>query len=596
MDAISTINATLVFGSTLAVLGILSSLAASRFGAPLLIVFLAVGMLAGEDGPGGFAFSDYALTYAVGSLAIAIILFDGGLRTRVAAVSPALSPALTLATLGVLVTAAITGVAAALFLKLETVEALLVGAVVASTDAAVVFFLLRTRGLRLRRRVGAVLELESGTNDPFAVLLTLVLVDIALGRTQAGWQTIAVDLVREATFGVFFGVVGGLAIVAALNRLTLPSGLHAVFVLTAALLLFSAAQALGGSGFLAVYLAGLLVGNRPVRAFASISAFTDTATWLCQIVMFIMLGLLVTPSRLVPFLLPAAGVAAVLMFVARPAAVALCLAPFRFSWRETAFVSWMGLRGGVSIFLAAIPTLAQLPRAELYFNVAFVVVLVSLLLQGWTVEVAARRFRVALPDPAPEVKRIEIDLPGQLEFELVGYPIFADSPALRSGVLPDWVKPVLVVRREHVEEPGQAGPLQVGDYGYFLVEPQRVKRLDRFFAIDGTRPELASLAEFPFDAALPLGTVADLYGIAVAPQERGHTVADVFSDRLDDTPQEGDRIDLGTATLIAHDVQDGVVRLAGLLLVDQPDEDPASSMLARAAKRFRLWLRRQDEG
>jgi cell volume regulation protein A len=591
MDAIATINATLLFGSALAVLGILSSLAASRFGAPLLIVFLAVGMLAGEDGPGGFVFSDYKLTYAVGSLAIAVILFDGGLRTRIAAVRPSLTPALVLATVGVLVTAVITGLAAKALLQLSLIEGLLIGAVVASTDAAVVFFLLRTRGLRLRRRIGATLELESGTNDPLAVLLTVLLVQIALGGSGATWQGILIELVEEILLGAVFGVLGGLAMVAALNRFSLPSGLHPVFVLAAALLLFSAAQTAGGSGFLAVYIAGLVVGNRPVRAFAGISSFTDTATWLCQIAMFIMLGLLVTPSKLVPVLLPAVGIAAVLMFVARPAAVALCLAPFRFSWRETVFMSWVGLRGGVSIFLAAIPTLAQLPRADLYFNVAFVVVLVSLALQGWTIAAAARRFGVALPDPAPEVQRIEIDLPGQLEFELVGYPILKDSPALRAGALPDWVKTVLIVRDEHVAEPVAAGPLRVGDYGYFLVEPQRVKRLDRFFAIDGARPETASLAEFPFDASLPLGTVADLYGIAIAPQERDHRVADVFSERLEDPPQEGDRIDIGPATLVAHDVQDGEVRLAGLLLVDEPDDAVAPARLARAVKVLRTRLR-----
>lgn len=579
---------TLLFGSTLMLVGILSSLAASRFGVPILLVFLGIGMLAGEDGMGGVLFSDYRLTYIIGSAALAIILFDGGLRTRTATVRSVLGPAGTLATVGVLMTATMTGLVAVALLDLGIVQGLLIGAIVASTDAAVVFFLLRTGGLQLRRRVGATLEVESSTNDPVAVLLTLILVEIALGFPAGDWFHIVVAIVRAVAVGVAVGLTGGFALVAVLNRLTLPTGLHPAFVVTAAVLMFALAQSFDGSGFLAAYVAGLVLGNRPIRAYGSIITFHDTATWLCQIILFTLLGLLVTPSRLVPLLAPAIAIAVFLIVIGRPLAVFACLAPFRFNRREMTFVSWVGLRGGVSIFLATIPTLAGLPNAEIFFNVAFVVVVVSLVVQGWTIGFAARRNGVALRDPAPEVRRIDIDLPGQLDAELVGYPLIDPSPATRHRALPRWVKPVLVVRNESILEPTEAGALKAGDYGYFIAPTQRLGRLDRFFAVDGTLPAPDAVPEFPFDANLSAGAVADLYGLEIDEQEREMSIADLFADRLDGAPQENDRLDFGDAILIAHDVTDDRVRLAGLLLEATPDDDETPPPKGLAAIRDRM--------
>ncbi|WP_406857457.1 potassium/proton antiporter [Alsobacter sp. KACC 23698] len=577
MNALFAAHATLLFAAAAALIGILSSLAASRFGVPILLVFLAVGMLAGDSGPGGVVFNDYGLTYLVGSAAIAIILFDGGLRTRAATIRSVLAPAGVLASAGVLMTAAITGGVARLALGIDWVPALLIGAIMASTDAAVVFFLLRTGGLQLKRRVGATLEVESGTNDPFAVLLTVILVEIALGGPGADAAHIVVAILREASLGVIIGVAGGLGLVFVLNRLSLPAGLHPAFVVTAALVVFSLTQILGASGFLAAYVAGLVVGNRPVRAYASIASFHDTATWLCQIALFTLLGLLVSPKLILPVLGPALAIALVLIVVARPLAVFLCLTPFRFSRREMAFVSWVGLRGGVSIFLATIPTLAGLPGSEIYFNVAFVVVVVSLIVQGWTIGYAGRRLGVALRDPAPEVQRIDIDLPGQLDAELVGYPLLEQSPASRHRAMPPWVKPVLVVRDGRILEPGEAGPLLPRDYGYFLAPTSRLARLDRFFAVDGAAPETEAMAEFPFDGSLSVGAVADLYGLDVGSDERAMSIAELFAQRLDDAPQENDRVDLGAASLIAHNVVDEKVRLAGLILEAGPEDEEAAA-------------------
>lgn len=482
MESIEFIHLFLLFGALLVLMGILSSLVATRFGIPLLVVFLVIGMLAGEDGPGGIQFENYELTYLIGSLALAVILFDGGLRTRVSEdLHRRRIAAGLLATVGVMVTAVIVGAAASFALDLSRLEGFLLGAVVGSTDAAAVFFLLRTGGLKLRPHVASTLEIESATNDPAAVLMTLIATNALLvGADGLGWG-VSLLLFWQIGVGVAFGVAGGYAISWAINRLPLPPGLHPLMVVASAVLLFALTAVCGGSGFLAVFLGGLVVGNRPTRAFANITSFHDAATWLCQMIMFIVLGLLVTPSELIEYLVPALAIGVFLMVVARPVAVWLCLLPFRYSPRETAFVSWVGLRGAVSIFLAAIPTLAQIEHADIYFNVAFVVVLLSLIVQGSTIRFAAFWLGQASPSKTQPPQRIELDLPGQLALEMVGYHIVEGCSILRGAELPQWARPVLIVRDREVLEAGRAGQLQAEDYGYFLVPPQKAHHLDAFF-------------------------------------------------------------------------------------------------------------------
>src|SRR5262245_57438934 len=333
MQTLDTISLSLLLGSLLVLAGILSSLIALRFGAPLLLAFLLVGMLAGESGPGGIIFDDVELAYTVGSVALGLILFDGGLRTRFQTFRNVLGPAGMLSTVGVVLTAALTAPAAMLTLGMNWAEALLCGAVVASTDAAAVFFLLHARGLRLRPRVSATLEVESGLNDPVAIFLTIALVEYLL-LGQRTWGGVVMLLAREFVLGGVIGYAGGRLVVLVLNRLALPQGLHAPFVATAAIVIFAITQSVHGSGFLAVYIAGLVVGNSSIRAHNTLVTFLDAATWLAQIGMFVILGLLAWPSRLAQTLLPALAIALTLMFVARPAAVFLSLWPFRFSNRE----------------------------------------------------------------------------------------------------------------------------------------------------------------------------------------------------------------------------------------------------------------------
>src|ERR1700712_1901481 len=329
MASLDSVSIAILLGAVLVMAGILSRLLAVRFGAPLLLVFLLIGMLAGDSGPGQLQFDDVRTTYLVGSVALALILFDGGLKTRFQSIRTVLAPSVVLATVGVLLTALITAPVAKYALDLNWTEASLVGAGGASTDAAAVFLLVHTQGLRLRPRVGATLEAESGTNDPFAIFLTLMLVEyISSGQTSLAH--IVLGFIQEAVLGAIVGVIGGRLVVIALNRVALPQGLHAPFVTTAALVIFGAAQIGHASGFLAVYLAGIIIGNRPTRAHNSVVTFLDAATWLAQIVMFVLLGLLVSPHRLLDSVGAAVIIAFALMLVARPVAVFLCLAPFKF--------------------------------------------------------------------------------------------------------------------------------------------------------------------------------------------------------------------------------------------------------------------------
>jgi potassium/hydrogen antiporter len=556
----------LLGGAVLVLAGIGSSLIANRFGAPLLLVFLALGMLLGEDGPGGVKFDDVYTAYLIGSLALAVILFDGGLRTRIAHVRNALWPAGLLATAGVLVTTTLTGLAAVWLLQLDYAQGLLIGAIVASTDAAAVFFLLRANGLHLQRRVGATLEIESGSNDPFAVFLTVMLTGWIATDGDASWGQMALTLLLQFSIGTILGTLGGISIAQALNRLHLPAGLHPLLAVAGAVGLFALTNLLGGSGFLAVYLAGLVVGNRPVRAFANVLSVHDAATWLAQLVMFLVLGLLVTPSQLLPALPPALGIAAFLMLVARPVAAILCLAPFGFRKREIAFVSWVGLRGAVGIFLASIPLLAGLDHARLIFNIAFVVVLISLLVQGWTLGFAARWLGVALPRRDPPTRRIELDLPGQIEFEMVGYRVAPDCAVLRGGRLPGWARAALIVRGGHVHTAEQAGALRPDDYAYYIAPPGNVYRLDWLFAEqkEAREAEREMFGEFVLPGNIPLGALAEFYDLAIPPRHAERTADQLFAERFDGEPQIGDRLRLGPAMLVVRDLVEEKVARVGL--------------------------------
>ncbi|MEQ9122812.1 MAG: potassium/proton antiporter, partial [Alphaproteobacteria bacterium] len=353
-------------------------------------------------------------------------------------------PALTLATAGVVLTAAF------LLLDLDWIRALLLGAIVASTDAAAVFFLLRVGGMTLRDRVKATLEIESGANDPMAIFLTTTLVTLATMTdapgAEIGWR-LAADFATQIGLGLVLGAVGGAAIAWMLNRLrALDAGLYPIAALAGALIVFAATGLAGGSGFVAAYVAGVVSGNRRVQFAFRVRRFQIGMTWLAQIGMFLTLGLLATPSEFESVAIPGTLLALALIFVARPAAVWLCLLPFGFTWRETLFVGWVGLRGAVSILLAILPGLGGVEGGEAYFNIVVIMVLASLVAQGWTIAPAARRLRLLTPPSPGLVNRVELDLPSDADLELVGYRIHPESTIARGERAPRWARPLLILR------------------------------------------------------------------------------------------------------------------------------------------------------
>jgi potassium/hydrogen antiporter len=383
-------NEIILIAGLLSVLAVLAGYASSRLGNPILLALIAVGMLAGEDGPGGIPFSNFHAAYLIGSLALATILFEGGLNTPYAMIRAALRPAIALATLGVALSAALVGAAAVLLLGLPWTLALLLGVATAPTDAAAVSSLLRASRLRLPTRVAAALELESGLNDPMSVFLTLLLVERLTTPHGLHAGAALLLLAREMGGGILVGVAGGLALTAALRRLRMDAAAAPVLALGSALAIFGGAQLAGASGFLATYLAGLLVANRPHPAADALTRFFDAMGWLAQSTLFLMLGLLVTPHELPRHLVPALVVSAILVLLARPASVLACVLPFRWRVNEAAFVSWAGLRGGVPIYLTIIPLLAEVRQGYALFQVVFIVVIVSVAIQGWTVRPVAR--------------------------------------------------------------------------------------------------------------------------------------------------------------------------------------------------------------
>ena len=368
-------------------LATIAGLLSARIGTPLLLVFIGIGMLAGEDGPGGIPFDDFGAAYLIGSLALAAILFEGGLNTERSMIRQALWPSAALATVGVAISAGVVGAAARLLFGVSWSEALLLGAVTAPTDAAAVSVLLRMS------RVAA-LEVESGLNDPMSVFLTVGLVEVLTtpGGLDAGRA--AILFLEEMGGGAVIGVASGYALLWLFRRLAVERSVFPVLAVGGALAVFGGAQVLGASGFLAVYLAGVVVGTQEHPARQPVTRFFGALGWLAQIALFLMLGLLVTPHELGPTILPALMMSVVLILVARPAAVLACLLPFRWPLREAAFVAWAGLRGAVPIYLTIVPLLGGVSAGRPLFNIVFVVVIASVAVQGWTAAPVARLLRL----------------------------------------------------------------------------------------------------------------------------------------------------------------------------------------------------------
>ena len=464
----------------LLLLSIVVSKLSGRLGVPGLLLFLGVGMLAGSDGPGGIQFSNYALAQYAGTLALCFILFQGGLGTHWGLVRPVLRKSLSLATLGVLISTGLVGAFAHYALKLSWPLSLLLGAMVSSTDASAVFTVLKERRLGLRGEITPLLELESGGNDPMAVFLTIGLIDLIQHPEQSVWGVLPL-FAQEMVVGGVIGYALGRGSLWAINRLNLQfEGLYSVLLIALALVVFGAAAALHGSGFLAIYIAGLVLGNADFIHKRSLMDFLDGLVWLMQIGMFLMLGLLVNPHELLPTAGLALASALFLVFLARPVSVFVSLAASKMPRRDKLMVSWVGLRGAVPIVLATFPLLAGVPGAATLFNVVFFIVLTSVLLQGTTLNVVARLLHVseAPPDvPAAAVSYGPISYrptgtgQGDMAELLVAPGSEADGRSIMELRLPPDVLVVLVNRGGEYLVPKGATRLHAADSLLLLVRP-----------------------------------------------------------------------------------------------------------------------------
>ncbi len=555
----TSINAFLLLGGLLLFVSVLASTLSARLGLPLLLLFLFVGMLAGEEGVGGIVFHDFSTGMFVGQLALAVILLDGGLRTRIETFRVALWPAAVLATWGVVGTTLLLGLFATWLLDVHWSLALLLAAIVGSTDAAAVFSLLRNSGVRLNDRVKSTLEIESGANDPMAILLVTVMVEVLLQPDNASLPRFALLLITQMGLGALAGVAGGWVLARLLARLRLAEGLYALLIVSGGLMVFAATNALGGSGFLAVYLAGLVVGNKRCHATEHVLRVMDGLAWLAQAGMFLILGLLVTPSHLLEHAWYALAMACFLMLVARPLAVWLGLLPFHFARNEVLYISWVGLRGAVPIVLAIYPLMMGVPNSLLLFDVAFAVVIVSLLVQGATVPTAARWLGVVVPPRDEPVDRMEVWVGHSAALDLMEYRVAAGARAegrhpdeLVADEAGDKARCVAVVRHGNLLRTSAATRLEVGDSVWLAAPDELAEPLARAFA-GGAGNELIAHAgffgEFVVDPQCPAGELAAAYGFELDPDENALALATMFRRRLGRPPVEGDKLSIGSFVL-----------------------------------------------
>ncbi|CAM3738116.1 potassium/proton antiporter [Rheinheimera salexigens] len=568
----------ILLAAVLILLGIMSSKLSARLGLPVLVLFLLVGMLAGEDGPGGIVFDNAGAAHALGTLALAIILFDGGLQTPLRAIKKVWKPAATLATLGVLITAAVTGVAAAYILNIPLLQGMLLGAIVGSTDAAAVFALLRNAGINLNKKLKSILEIESASNDPMAIFLTIGLLEILMHDMKPG-TGLLVMFVSQMGLGAVVGLAVGWLSVKMINKIQLvASGLYPVMVAAFGLLAFGIAANIGGSGFLAIFITGVVIGNSRFVFQRSTFLFHDGLAWLSQITMFVVLGLLINPSSLLDVWFEGLIIALVLTFIARPLAVIPFLALFGFNRREITLVSWVGLRGSVPIILAIFPLIFELPGAALIFNVVFFVVLISATVQGSTLPWVARKLKLTVPPPATPAATLEITALGKVDADIVEYTLGATSRAvgrrLSQMALPDTTVVAMITRNESVITPRGSTLLCAEDHLFIVLKPGTRSFVDCVFSatIDDDESNELPARELTIKGNTKVADLEHAYGIKLAADD-DDSLEQVLKKALNSAPEIDAVVEFGDIQLIVREMVGHRIITVGVVLVIDDDDD-----------------------
>ncbi|RUO32960.1 potassium/proton antiporter [Aliidiomarina soli] len=557
------VNLIIFAAGAMLVVSILASIVSARSGAPLLLVFLVIGMLAGEQGILGIEFDNPDIALLIGSIALVIILFDGGMRTHPERFRVALAPAATLASVGVIITCVITGLAAAFLFNLSWTEGLLLGAILSSTDAAAVFSIFQSQGLRIKERVASTLEIESGSNDPMAVILTVTLVSVLAAPDTKLGPMVVVHVMQQAVVGALVGYLSGRLFVYACRKLPLSFAFFPLLAVGGAIMVYAITAKLGGSGFLAVYLMGYLIGNARLPQVMHILRVHDGLAWLSQIVMFLMLGILMTPSSIFEVGIPALVLAAVLILVARPLAVFVSLLPFRFPWRDQVFISWVGLRGAVPIVLALFPWMAGLENQQLYFEIAFFVVLVSLMVQGWSILPVARWLKLEVPpEPEPDY-RMPLDMvPGNEVLEVAAFKIEDDTPACDhhwdeiSISVP--VEFVGLIRDDSWIRRLSNPLISAGDTVLVMAKQTDLRKISDVLASSGTAKGVTKASffgDFVLNADVKLQDLTVFYALpSDTPEDLQQSIDDVIRKRFRRRVVVGDNVTLGNLVLTVRDV------------------------------------------
>lgn len=557
------INLALLIGGFLFLISIIATLISARLGAPMLLIFLIIGMLAGEEGIVGIQFDNPQVAFLIGSIALVIILFDGGMRTHPERFRVALAPASALATLGVVVTCGIVGIAAAYLLDMTLLQGLLLGAILSSTDAAAVFSIFQSQGLRIKDRVASTLEIESGSNDPMAVMLTLTLVAVLAENQPLNWF-VAKSFLQQAVVGGVMGYGAGRIFVFLCRKLPLSFAFFPLLAVASCIFTYGMTNMFGGSGFLAVYLMGYLVGNARLPQIIHILRMHDGLAWISQISMFLMLGLLVVPSNLIAHLIPALILAAVLIFVARPIAVFLSLIPFRFPARDQLFISWVGLRGAVPIILALFPWLAGMPDEHLYFDVAFVVVIVSLVLQGWSIVPVARWLKLEVPKELLPDQAMPLDaVPSNDVLEVLAFNVSDNSPVLAlSWADLKFKQPIQflgVLRDGEWLLPEKKPVFNLNDTIMVLAKLKHIQQASEVLAKDAEKSVLSNssfFGDFVLNGNISLSDLDAFYTINLEQQDKQQTLAAYIAQRFHRRVVIGDQVRLDKLLLTVRQVND----------------------------------------